>query len=369
MEASVTSYTIIPTDSAKPYAVYDVQVKYKGQEWVLKKRYSEFFAFRKYLDRFDATPALMFPEKKSNSTDPTICILRVSALDSYIKAVVGNLVHAKSLELALFLEIYVHVSREPRQPKVLIPLPDIDFDPTEVSVPWKLMTLSGFNVIFATEKGAIPQADPLLIREGGVVLGQLGASPQAKQFYAEMIECENYKHPITWDNIVAEKYDGLLLPGGHAPGMKQYLESNILQGKIVEYFHLNRPVAAICHGVLLAARSTDPETGKSVLYGKKTTSLPKYMEQVAYGLTFWKLGKYYRTYEAYCADEVCSFLQNPEADFVVGPPLGQGSLYDDTGAHVVQDKLYISGRYPGDAYLFGKRFITLICTWLESANA
>lgn len=35
--------------------------------------------------------------------------------------------------------------------RVLIPLPDRDFDVTEVSVPWKLLRESGHEVVFATE--------------------------------------------------------------------------------------------------------------------------------------------------------------------------------------------------------------------------
>ena len=67
-------------------------------------------------------------------------------------------------------------------------------------------------------------------------------------------------------------------------------------------------MAAICHGVLVLARAKDKATGKSVLHGRRTTCLPKYMERVAYYLTAWKLGRYYRTYDAYVEDEVRAAL-------------------------------------------------------------
>jgi putative intracellular protease/amidase len=55
-----------------------------------------------------------------------------------------------------------------------------------------------------------------------------------------------------------EGFDGLLLPGGHrARGMREYLESNVLQRLVAQFFEACLPVAAICHGVLLAARSVD----------------------------------------------------------------------------------------------------------------
>ena len=57
--------------------------------------------------------------------------------------------------------------------RVLIPLPDTDFDPTESAVPWRLLREAGHEVVFATEAGATPACDPLLIT--GVVFGLLGA--------------------------------------------------------------------------------------------------------------------------------------------------------------------------------------------------
>lgn len=92
--------------------------------------------------------------------------------------------------------------------------------------------------------------------------------------------------------------------------MKQYLESEILKKKILQFWKLNRPVGAICHGkffyfyeiivvlgVLLLARTIDDETGKSILYNKKTTTLPRFMENLAYYLTVWEHGHLYKTYD------------------------------------------------------------------------
>ncbi|MEY2416774.1 MAG: hypothetical protein QOH53_2108, partial [Ilumatobacteraceae bacterium] len=41
---------------------------------------------------------------------------------------------------------------------VLLPLPDADFDVTEVAVPWKLLTRLGHTVVFATENGGVSSA-------------------------------------------------------------------------------------------------------------------------------------------------------------------------------------------------------------------
>jgi putative intracellular protease/amidase len=67
---------------------------------------------------------------------------------------------------------------------VLVPLPDRDFDVTEVAVPWRVLTRAGHRVVFATEAGARPEADPRLLT--GVLFGQLGAEREAVAFYREL---------------------------------------------------------------------------------------------------------------------------------------------------------------------------------------
>jgi putative intracellular protease/amidase len=246
-----------------------------------------------------------------------------------------------------------------RRVRVLIPLPDRDFDVTEVAVPWRVLTEAGHETVFATEHGGeAPMADPRLLT--GVMFGKLGAYEEPKAFYRQLVETEGFRSPIAWTDLQPADYDALLLPGGHAPGMRQYLSSAVLQSKVAEFWSLDRPVGAICHGVLVLARSKDPVTGRSVIAERGTTCLPKYMERSAYYLTAWRLGRYYRTYPAYVQDEVTDALDRP-AQFIRGPhSTRRGTATDHTDAFVVQDGRYLSARWPGDAYLFGERFRTLI---------
>jgi putative intracellular protease/amidase len=151
-----------------------------------------------------------------------------------------------------------------------------------------------------------------------------------------------------------------MLPGGHAPGMRQYLGSALLQTKVAEFWRLERPVGAICHGVLVLARSRDPGTGRSVLAGSRTTCLPKYMERGGFYATAWRLGRYYRTYPAYVQDEVAAALDEP-GQLERGPlTVKRGRADDDEPAFVVCDGRYVSARWPGDAYLFARRLDDLL---------
>jgi len=85
------------------------------------------------------------------------------------------------------------------------------------------------------------------------------------------------------------------------------------------------------------------------------------MERIAYWLTAAFIGERYRTYPIYCEDEVKSHLKNPGHQFDSGPlPFSfnfkiKGTIYDDSAAWVLEDDNFISARWPGDAYLFGKR--------------
>ena len=250
--------------------------------------------------------------------------------------------------------------------RVIIPLPDRDFDTTEVAVPWKLLTKAGHEVVFATENGAAAACDPLLL--SGVLFGQLGAEEEPKRFYAELAATEAFQRPLPWRSLNAADFALLVLPGGHAPGMRQYLASAELQAFVSAFWATGKPVGAICHGVLVLARTADARTGKSVLAGVRTTCLPKYMERTAYLLTAWKLGRYYRTYPAYVEDEVREAAG--EGNFVRGPRTltAKGTEADDRSAFVVEDGRYVSARWPGDAYLFAKKLVDRLAaaatTWI-----
>ena len=238
---------------------------------------------------------------------------------------------------------------------VLFPLPDHDFDVTEVAVPWKLLIEAGHRVVFATEAGAAPACDPLLLT--GVVFGKLGARAEPIAFYRDLEQAPERTSPMTWASCRVADFDALFLAGGHAPGMRQYLGSEVVQRLTAAFFATTKPIAAICHGVLVAARSKR-EDGTSVLHGLRTTCLPKYMERSAYLATFWRRGRYYRTYTAYVEDEVRAALARAQ-DFERGPRelSRRGTRDDDTAAFVVEDGRYVSARWPGDAYLIARKLI------------
>lgn len=246
--------------------------------------------------------------------------------------------------------------------RILMPLPDRDFDATEVSVPWKLCTRAGHEVVFATERGGErPACDPKTLR--GAVFDLFGAARDVRGFYAELERAPEFEKPVAWDALEPRDYDGIWLPGGHAPGMRQYLGSETLQDFVARFWKLERPVAAICHGVLVLARARDPDNGRSILASSRTTCLPKYTEQSAYLATAWKLGRHFRTYPAYVEDEVRAALEDPDAQFERGPlvlDVRHVVAAHPESAFVVEDGRYVSARWPGDAEPLARRFLELL---------
>ena len=272
---------------------------------------------------------------------------------------------------------------------VLIPIPDRDFDPTEVAVSWHVLTRNGHRVVFATGSGTPGVADDIMVTGRGLdmwsALPALGTVPliglmlrankDGRRAYQDMLRSAEYQHPVSWAQCTLDGIDALLLPGGHrARGMRSYIDSDILQRLVVDAFARGVIVAAICHGVLLAARSVDPRTGRSVLYGRKTTALTWAMERLAWQLTritrFWD-PNYYRTYTeepgqpgGYMSvqSEVTRVLADPTHfnDVVRGSPhwrlkssgMARDTLTDSRPAFVVDDGSYVSARWPGDTHTF-----------------
>lgn len=249
--------------------------------------------------------------------------------------------------------------------KVLLPLPAFGFDPTEVAIPWKLLSNEGIEVIFTTPNAerAVVDKRMLLGDNLGIWKPVLMARDDAVLAHHQMIESPAFVHPISYSEIEPDDFDGILLPGGHDKPVREYLESEALQSVVVDFFNKDKPVAAVCHGVVLAARSIDKQTGRSVLYPRKTTCLLKSQEMTAYQMTRLWLKDYYLTYpDLTVEDEVTAALSSPE-NFSTGPqPLFRDDLQHLERGFVVKDGNYISARWPGDIYSFTLAFIDVLLT-------
>jgi len=246
---------------------------------------------------------------------------------------------------------------------ILIPLPSYGFDPSETAIPWKILTENNIKITFATPKGIPASGDEIMLtgKKLGIFKSLLKARKDAVEAYNLMINSSEYKQPIRYGDIQASAYTGIFLPGGHDKGVKEYLESEILQNIIPLFFQDNKKIGAICHGIVLLARSKDKKTNKSVIYDYKTTALLKSQELLAYNLTRLWLKDYYLTYTGMTVeDEVKSALKN-HSNFIHGNlPVFRDIENNFKPGFVVEDRNYLSARWPGDVYKFSYEYLKLI---------
>jgi putative intracellular protease/amidase len=282
--------------------------------------------------------------------------------------------------------------------RILMPLPALDFDPTEAGVTWQVLRGRGHVFTLATPAGKPALPDDIMLTgvgldpwgfipglRGLVVVGRiLGANMAGRRACAALAADPAFLAPIAWDAIDPDAYDALVLPGGHrARGMTEYLESPVLQRVVAAFFKAGKPVAAICHGVLLAARSRRDD-GRSVLHGRITTALTWQLERSAWDIgrfsRFWD-PHYYRTYRE-TSGQAPGFMSVQQevtralarrADFRDVPlrdPLrrrktsgtARDTMTDESPAYVVTDENYVSARWPGDAHTFARVFADVLAS-------
>ena len=81
----------------------------------------------------------------------------------------------------------------------------------------------------------------------------------------------NFSLNATFDEVHAEQYDALVIPGGRAP---EYLRMHPRVLEIVRYFSgAQKPIAALCHGPQILAAA-------GVLSGKKCNAYPAVAPEV-----------------------------------------------------------------------------------------
>lgn len=231
--------------------------------------------------------------------------------------------------------------------RIFVPLASPGFDPTEVAVPYTIWTAAGHDVVLATHDGRPAQPDVLM--DKGACFGIIRVLEDARKRYEGMKSQGCFERPVAWGSVDILGFDAFYVPGGHMTGMRALAWDPVLQEQVRRFWaDAARPFVAICHGVALPAEA-------GVLYGVKTTCFLGWQERALYAATVLGWGSYARVFPRLLAEEV----RAGGAVLVPAPLhiLGHGSLNDDSAAFVAEDGRYLSGRWPGDAYLVAKRLL------------
>lgn len=248
-------------------------------------------------------------------------------------------------------------------PVVVMLLPAVDYDPTESAVIWDALTTSGIEVRFATPDGKPAYADARLVDKGFSVLSPvLMTRPAPLSAYQRMVSDPLFAKPSAYEDVQIDSFNGMFIPGGHAKGVRTLLESTAAQALTATAMSRSIPVGAVCHGVLLLARSIDSATGRSVLYGRRTTALTAALELGGWAMTRLWLGDYYRTYPTTVQAEVTAALASP-GDFHTGPRVTLRDSPNHLGrGFTVKDGNYLSARWPGDCYRLAADYVDMVWT-------
>lgn len=247
--------------------------------------------------------------------------------------------------------------------RILVPLPNYGADPTEVAIPWKLLTERQYSITFATPEGKVATPDLAMLqgKNLGIWRSLLKTRSDAVDACLAMQQSDAFGSPQSYKDVHESDFDALLLPGGHDKGVREYLESPVLQGLVADFFLREKPVAAICHGVVLAARSVASDTGKSVIAGYNTSCLLKSQELLAYQMTRLWLKDYYLTYPGLTVEDEVTSVLDDSTQFLCGPtPALRDDMQHLGRGFTVRDRNYLSARWPGDAYRFSLDFIDMI---------
>ena len=104
---------------------------------------------------------------------------------------------------------------------VLVPLPRLDFDPTEAGVPWRVLTEAGHACVFATPDAKPAQADPRMLKGSdlGLLAPMLRAQGNAVADHDRMVHSNAYRTPIAWadiaEGLAAKRFGAVLRSEEH----------------------------------------------------------------------------------------------------------------------------------------------------------
>ena len=138
------------------------------------------------------------------------------------------------------------------QKKILVLVGDYVED-YEVMVPFQTLLMVG-HTVHAVCPG----------KKAGEVVRTAIHDFEGDQTYSEK-RGHNFTLNVTFDEVVAQQYDALVLPGGRAP---EYIRLNPRVLEIVRHFaEAGKPIAAICHGAQVLAAA-------GVLEGRRCSCYP-----------------------------------------------------------------------------------------------
>jgi putative intracellular protease/amidase len=236
----------------------------------------------------------------------------------------------------------------------------------ETTTPYVTFKNAGFDIQFATEKGASPECDVKLLE--GPVQKLMGATQTVKDEYAKLKQTPAWQNPLSWtsSDFSLDPFDVVYIPGGHEKGMKQLLDSPTAQTHIASYFpQTQKPstkhVVSMCHGPILLAHAKGPD-GKPIIHDATLTAFTGAYESAAYAVSAPFLGDYVKTYGpgSDTVEEIVKKGLDDPRQFVAN----QNPL---PFVHVDGKYNLVTARYPPDAQTLADKAVEVVQANLAAA--
>ena len=121
----------------------------------------------------------------------------------------------------------------------------------EMAMPYQKLTAAGYEILFATPGGLPAQIDPASLEDPWLL-------PAGHWFLKQTDAVAHLQTPLDLANLAATQFDAIYLVGGTGT-LWDFPGCDALGQLAADTLALNKPVAAICHGVvgLASAKSSD----------------------------------------------------------------------------------------------------------------
>jgi putative intracellular protease/amidase len=199
----------------------------------------------------------------------------------------------------------------------------------EIAAPYYVFKNEGADVSLASPNGGLVPLDP---KSQSIIL----ATFATKRFLKDEEAMNFLSHSMLLKDVRAEDFDVIFLPGGHGP-MWDLADNKILKHLLETFNRENKPIGAVCHGVV-GLVSLKNDKAEFLVKGKNLTCFSN-SEEESSGLS-----------------GVVPFLLQTKL-------LSLGALYTkgpDYVSHVVIDSNIITGQNPASSKEVAQKIIALV---------
>jgi putative intracellular protease/amidase len=208
----------------------------------------------------------------------------------------------------------------------------------ELAAPYYVFKEVGIDITVASPKGGQVPIDP---KSMGIVV----ATRNTKRFLKDEEAMKFLAHSTVLSEINAADFDGVFIPGGHGP-LWDLADNNILKQMLEAFYREDKPIGAVCHGVVSLV-TLQNDQGAFLVKGKQLTGFSN-SEEESSGLT-----------------SVVPFLLETKL-------VSLGALYTKGAnyvSYVVADGNIVTGQNPASSEEVAKKILALVKQNIEATHA